>query len=665
MSRPARASDCVVDRYLTFAREWLAPQPRQRLRRRRQPAQCRATTRRGHGRASACRCRTTATARRTSTSPRPRSVAARRRVAARSPRSVRARCCSGSTSAGPSRTPCSPSAAGSSPRRRRRRPSDQSEGVLAAVARRARARRAPTPSDVEAFAHGTTVATNALLEGEGARTALVATEGFEDVVELGRQARADLYRLCAAHPAPLVPPERRVGAASAWAPDGAAEALEPTRDARGRRGRGARARGGRRLPAARLPPPRARAGARRGAARARCPTCTSRSRTRSSARSASTSAPRRPRSTPRSPRCSRAYLRRLVERARRGRAARAGGHAVQRRAGRASAHAADHAALTVLSRPGGRRGRRGAGPPRAAGEPDALCFDMGGTSCDVCVVDGGSVREAAGREVGGRPVALPMLDIHTVGAGGGSIAWRDAGRRAARRPALARAPRPGPPATAAAAPSRRSPTPTSCSACSTPARRWPAASSSTARRRERAVDALGRRARPRAARVRRGHRPRRQRRDGARAARDDRRARRRPARASRCWPSAAPAALHAAAIADELGMTTILVPARLRRARRARASSSPSAAATPSAASCCRRRAHRRAPTSWPRARAPSELGDDDADVRRVADLRYRGQAFELAVRGAATDAGECARPSTPRTRSATATATPRARSSS
>ena len=61
------------------------------------------------------------------------------------------------------------------------------------------------------------------------------------------------------------------------------------------------------------------------------------------------------------------------------------------------------------------------------------------------------MRETAGREVGGRPLALPMVDIHTVGAGGGSIAWRDAGRRAARRPALARAPSPGPRATAAAA----------------------------------------------------------------------------------------------------------------------------------------------------------------------------------------------------------------------
>ena len=79
---------------------------------------------------------------------------------------------------------------------------------------------------MRAFAHGTTVATNALLEGRGARTVLVATEGFEDVVELGRQARADLYRLCAAHPAPLVPPERRVGAPERMTPDGPLRALE-------------------------------------------------------------------------------------------------------------------------------------------------------------------------------------------------------------------------------------------------------------------------------------------------------------------------------------------------------------------------------------------------------------------------------------------------------
>ncbi len=52
---------------------------------------------------------------------------------------------------------------------------------------------------------------------------------------------------------------------------------------------------------------------------------------------------------------------------------------------------------------------------------------MGGTSCDVCLIEAGEVPETAEREIAGRPLALPALDIHTVGAGGGSIAWRDAG----------------------------------------------------------------------------------------------------------------------------------------------------------------------------------------------------------------------------------------------
>ena len=104
--------------------------------------------------------------------------------------------------------------------------------------------------------------------------------------------------------------------------------------------------------------------------------------------------------------------------------------------------AADHAVLTVLSGPAG--GAAGAAwAAHAAGEPDTLCFDMGGTSCDVCVVLDGEVREASGREIGGRPVALPMLDIHTVGAGGGSIAWRDTGGALRVGPRSAGA-RPGP-----------------------------------------------------------------------------------------------------------------------------------------------------------------------------------------------------------------------------
>ena len=70
-----------------------------------------------------------------------------------------------------------------------------------------------------------TVATNALLEGRAARTALIATEGFTDLIELGRQNRAELYRLCAARPAPLVPAALRFGAPERMTPDGPLRAL--------------------------------------------------------------------------------------------------------------------------------------------------------------------------------------------------------------------------------------------------------------------------------------------------------------------------------------------------------------------------------------------------------------------------------------------------------
>src|SRR3954465_7827895 len=98
-------------------------------------------------------------------------------------------------------------------------PKDQSKGVMDAV-RAALEAAGAEASDVEILAHGMTVATNALLEGNGARTALVATAGFCDLVELGRQARRELYRLCAAPPAPLVPPDRRFPAPERMGPDG-------------------------------------------------------------------------------------------------------------------------------------------------------------------------------------------------------------------------------------------------------------------------------------------------------------------------------------------------------------------------------------------------------------------------------------------------------------
>src|SRR5204862_3328759 len=113
-------------------------------------------------------------------------------------------------------------------------PDDQSRGVLAAV-EAALADGGAVPSDVESFAHGMTVGTNALLEERGARTALVATEGFTDILDVARQNRPQLYRLCAAKPAPLVAGAARFGARGRIGPAGELEPLpaeEPSRLAR-------------------------------------------------------------------------------------------------------------------------------------------------------------------------------------------------------------------------------------------------------------------------------------------------------------------------------------------------------------------------------------------------------------------------------------------------
>ncbi len=301
-------------------------------------------------------------------------------------------------------------------------PADESEGVMAAVGAALEIAGIDAGA-VEAFAHGMTVATNALLEGRGARTVLVATEGFTDVVELGRQARADLYRLCASHPPPLVPVARRVPARERTGPGGVLRALEGADGLADEvAGHAPEAVAVVLLHAYAHPEHERAIGA--GLARRLPGVHVSLSHEvvgtfREYERAATTEV-----DAALSPLLAR-YLARLTERA-----ARAGlpePRIMQSAGGLAPAElAARHAALTVLSGPAG--GAAAAALVARHGEHrDLVCFDMGGTSCDVCVVEDGAVRETAGREVGGRPLALPMVDIHTVGAGGGSVAWRDSG----------------------------------------------------------------------------------------------------------------------------------------------------------------------------------------------------------------------------------------------
>src|SRR5919108_6489327 len=104
-------------------------------------------------------------------------------------------------------------------------PEDQSRGVLAAV-EAALERAAARADQIEVFAHGMTVGTNALLEEGGARTALIATEGFTDLLDVGRQNRPSLFHLCAQKPAPLVPPELKLGAPGRVGPQGQIEPLD-------------------------------------------------------------------------------------------------------------------------------------------------------------------------------------------------------------------------------------------------------------------------------------------------------------------------------------------------------------------------------------------------------------------------------------------------------
>jgi N-methylhydantoinase A len=128
--------------------------------------------------------------------------------------------------------------------------------------------------------------------------------------------------------------------------------------------------------------------------------------------------------------------------------------------------AGGHAVRLLLSGPaGGLSGARYVA--RAAGHERLLSFDMGGTSTDVAVIDGDPLLTVEGR-IGPWPVAVPMVDMHTIGAGGGSIARIDAGGMLQVGPESAGA-HPGPPVTGWAAGSPPSPTPTWYSAGCRPA----------------------------------------------------------------------------------------------------------------------------------------------------------------------------------------------------
>ena len=292
-------------------------------------------------------------------------------------------------------------------------PDDPSRGILQGVAE--------TGVEGADFVHGSTVATNALLEGKGGRTALVTTQGFEDVLEIGRQARSELYNLNMDRAPVLAPSELRFGLpervdhtgnivedltltaietlvgrlqdahVDAVAVSFLFSFLNPAHEEMV-------------LDALRkLPGP---------------PFISISSRVLPEFREYErTSAV-----------VVNSYVGRLMGRYLGGleKSLGQGLRIMQSSGGSITARlASEQPVRTILSGPAG--GVVGAFYVAVqAGYPDIITLDMGGTSTDVSLCPG-TIKETTGSNVGGYPISVPMIEIHTVGAGGGSIARVDGG----------------------------------------------------------------------------------------------------------------------------------------------------------------------------------------------------------------------------------------------
>src|SRR5438105_13321626 len=300
---------------------------------------------------------------------------------------------------------------------------DEGRGTSAATSPPAPLPSSPVPIDM--LIHGTTIATNALLERRGARVVLVTTRGFEDLLWLRRQDRAALYDLARDHPPPLVARGDVVGVAERMGP---AEVLEPLTE-----GEVARV-----VVAVRALAPEAVAIALlfafRDATHERLLAAALRDALpRVSVVASHEVLPLFREFERTSTTTVEAYLRprisSYIERLDGGLRERGiGALRVMTSSGgtRAPGAAAAHAASLALSGPAG--GVVGARPVGAAvALAELLTLDMGGTSADASLVVGGAPLADGAGSVGGIPLALPAVLIETVSAGGGSIARVDEG----------------------------------------------------------------------------------------------------------------------------------------------------------------------------------------------------------------------------------------------
>jgi len=319
-------------------------------------------------------------------------------------------------------------------------PGDPSEGVIAGL----REALGEGAGALAQLCHGSTVATNAVIERRGCRAALITTRGFRDLLVLQRQLRPDVYAIACEKPAPLIPLSRSIEAQERIAADGSI--LEPLDEARLLADIDA-------LMAREAPE-----------AVAVCLLHAWRNRAHED-RIGALLAERHPELTVV---LSSDVLPAFREYERASTTAMAAYLAplVGRYLGRLEAHLAGiapAASFLVMQSSGGmlpsegvrRRGVEmlNSGPAAGVigivrlaerlGDADLITLDVGGTSSDVCLIAGGRPGLTAESGVAGLPVGLPTLDIENVGAGGGSIGWRDAGGMLQVGPRSAGA-RPGP-----------------------------------------------------------------------------------------------------------------------------------------------------------------------------------------------------------------------------
>jgi N-methylhydantoinase A len=310
-------------------------------------------------------------------------------------------------------------------------PDDPSRGIAQGVEEGMR-RVAPEAGDqpaapVSYFGHGTTVATNALIQHKGVPTGLVTTDGFRDLLEIGRQKRPDLYDIFADKPPTLVERSLRLEVAERVRHTGEIDVVLDE-DAVRAAARKLRAAGVSAIAISFLysfvrPEHELRAKEIVQEEYPEAFICTSHEiapefREFERLSTAVVNAYLGP--------VMKRYIERLAPRLTAlGMAVTP--HLTQSNGGVIGFEtAADKPVRTVLSGPStGVVGAQAIG--RAAGLPDLITFDMGGTSTDVALLKGGEARLASEAIVHGHPIKAPMLDIHTVGAGGGSIAYVDSG----------------------------------------------------------------------------------------------------------------------------------------------------------------------------------------------------------------------------------------------